>query len=143
MFTTKCSENRIWAPRGNEFKPSLKKTLGFKSVAIVGTTNLKRETSALNLNPKSIDKDAFLLFLEKFRWRNPSPTLTLVLNNLPMHYIKRVARYCVEHNICLVFPQSTAVNITQSSHCGPTVKESSDNVSSTSTHLITNTASTN
>lgn len=68
---------------------------------------------ALHVNDFSIDTDKFLEFLDQIRKKVSAGSITLVVDNLAMHYTRRVHNFADETGISLLF------NVTYSSENNP------------------------
>ena len=82
----KCSNKTVWALRRKSFKSNLKTHFSFNAVAVVGAINVKGEQTALYIFDSSIYGEKFQYFHERLRRHWRSERITVMLDNLPMHY---------------------------------------------------------
>ena len=75
----------------------MKKSLGFKAVAVVAATDRLGNICGYHSTEKSISTEDFVVFLEDVRRRSPGPRrIFMVVDNLGVHYTKVVRRAAVE-----------------------------------------------
>ena len=82
------------------FKPKL----GFKAIAAVGAIDRKGRVVTIQTYDYSINVDKFILFLRELRaTKSQTKRIYIFLDNLRVHYSKRVGEYCEQNNIQLIF----------------------------------------
>ena len=102
MFTTATRVGLAFAARGRNIQLQ-EAAMNNEALAVVGGVSAEGGLESYLIQPRSINSQAFIKFLDNLLGANQGRPLALFMDNCTVHHSKLVTAYLREHNVRVIF----------------------------------------